>query len=163
MCFLFCYKNAPQKAQTPITQASSRTGLSTALPLPQPPSLLNFSSSSWPHQKGVLTSLTKASPWPPTCSSLGADCPFVTGFLSSTAHYSAFPTAWGTLKPLWKTRVPLSPPASLLCWPGLPGALLGLQLLTPTLPACGGFNDTRQHFHWDRFLQPCCRFSLPRL
>lgn len=82
-------------------------------------------------------------------------------FLEQHCALFCFSKCLGTLKPLWKTRVPLSPPASLLCWPGLPGALLGLQLLTPTLPACGGFNDTRQHFHWDRFLQPCCHFSLP--
>lgn len=32
---------------------------------------------------------------------------------------------------------------------------------TPTLPMCGGFSDTWQHFLCDRFLQLCCHFSLP--
>lgn len=146
MCFPFCYKNVPQQAQIPITQASSRTGLSTALPFPQPPSV--FSSSSWLYQKGVLTSLTKASPWPPVCLLIPWDrlspCH---QFLEQ--HCTLFCKCLGTLKPLLKTHVPLSPPASLPCWAGLPAAPLGLQLLTPTLPTCGGFNDTLQHFFYD--------------
>lgn len=152
MCFLFCYKNVPQQAQTPITQASSRTGLPTALPLPQPPSLC--SSSNWLHQKGVLISLTKASAWPPLSVNPWGQLSPCHQFLRQHCTLLCFSKCLGTLKPLWKAHVPLSPPASPPWWAGLPGAPL-----TPTLPTWGGFSDTQQLF-CDRFLQPCCHFSL---